>query len=603
MTQCLDHRGPDSRGEYVNSQVSLGHQRLAIIDLSDKGEQPMEAEKEYAIVYNGEIYNFEHIRKELREKGYNLTSETDTEVVLYAYVEWGPRCVERFNGMFAFTIYDGREDELFLARDHLGIKPLFYYEDNGKFIFSSEIEPLLLHDINFSPNRQLIRDFLLYSITDHTNQSFFHPISKLPKGSYGIYDLTDNEFEIHSWWENEFTGDFDGTYAEAKDHLKQLLEQSVKRRLMSDVPVGTCLSGGIDSSSVASIIGNTRGQNEIETFSAVFPGFEFDESEYIESVCDENSLVNHQTTPSAQEFSEDISDLIRTIGQPIPGPGPYSQYQVFKLANEQDVTVLLDGQGADELFAGYHLFHGFHIGGLLKDYHVVSALRELRGLISGGHYKIGLLSIGLVLAPDIILDLYFMRKSNVSKELLNDESLQTGYIKSFSSNDSLHEALTFYLDHRLEHLLTWEDRNSMAHSRESRVPFLDKDVLNFVFSLPEEYIVSDGKTKTILRDAMTGIVPEKILERRDKIGYGTPEKTWLAEKPLQKILQRWFFETTPRCAEFIDVQKTRNEMLEYWERQEGSTKLIWKSLFLEAWLREYWDKNRNIKSEFTDQKT
>jgi asparagine synthase (glutamine-hydrolysing) len=598
MLPCISQRGPDDSGTFIDESVSFGHHRLAILDLSDAGHQPMFTDDDqYGIVYNGEIYNYPELKEQLADRGYLFRSETDTEVILYAYREWGADCLDRFRGMFAFAILDREADELFLARDHAGIKPLYYYHEGDQFVFGSTISAVLQHDIETEPNDTLIHDFLLYNITDHTDETFFENVRVFPSGHYATVDLDDGQPSFTQWWSTRFTGDFDGTYEEARDTLRAKLIESTNRRLLSDVPVGTCLSGGIDSSSIACMIDESE-QEVIETFSAVFPDHPLDESEYIDTVSRETGMQNHKTAPTGGDLSARLSEFVRNLEEPVPSPSPFAQYMVFELAKEHETTVLLDGQGADELFAGYELFHGPHIRGLVQQGSFGEAARELGTLVQQPGSATRLKSVvGTTLVPEGLGRWYFRRQSNISADLYEAEKDESSYFEQYVSLESLHDALAFQIEHTLEHLLKWEDRNSMAHGRESRVPFLDIDVMEFVFQLPEEYLISDGETKSILRDAMAGITPDDVLNRQDKIGFAPPEDQWLQADGIQSLLQEWFLQERPSCHEYIDLEATRSmvrsAVSDTSEDTEGAsnpvsdTRTIWRSLFLEAWFREF----------------
>jgi asparagine synthase (glutamine-hydrolysing) len=362
--------------------------------------------------------------------------------------------------------------------------------------------------------------------------------------------------------------------------------KSVNRRLISDVPVGTCLSGGIDSSSIACMINKSK-RTEIKTFSAVFPGFQKDESKYINIVSSKTKMKNYKIRPSAVGIKNELFDYIQGVGEPVPSPSPYSQYKVVELAKQNNVTVLLDGQGADELFAGYHVFFGFYIKGLLKKGKIVKALREIFGIFRGGKYHMGILTIGFLFTPFFIREFYFNYKSNISKELLKEKGEKTSFFEKHYKLSSLHKSLEFYLQNKLEQLLKWEDRNSMIHSRESRVPFLDIDVMRFVFQLPEEYIISNGKTKMILRDAMAGIVPDEILQRRDKIGFAVPENEWFREQFLIDLLSDWFINKEPLSKNYINLDKTRKMIKLHINNKKNYGRTFWRIIFLETWLRIY----------------
>lgn len=594
MDKRISHRGPDDSGSYVEDRISLGHRRLAIIDLSEKGHQPMiDGSGNFVLVFNGEIYNYKELRVELADKGYSFISDTDTEVILYGYREWGRDCVERFTGMFAFVILDKHKGELFIARDHMGIKPLYYFHDDERFVFSSTIPPLLEHNIQTGPNDKVIRDFLLYNITDHLDETFFDMIMCFPKGHRAFYYVGSNTLNLEKWWPSERRSEFDGKYQDAVKTCRSLLENSVNARLMSDVAVGTCLSGGIDSSTIACLIKDSR-KAEIITFSAVYPGFERDESEFVDIITRETGMKNHRITPSVHDIRNDLALFIRSIGEPVPTPSPFSQFFVFKLAREHGVTVLLDGQGADELLAGYHYFFGFFLKGLLRKFQFSRFLKEMLALMRGGNWKYGFKSLLFLLAPGSMKSMYFRKRSNISQSLYRRHDLETSFFRDHYRPSDLHEALDFHLSSKLEQLLKWEDRNSMIHSCEARVPFLDKKVMDFISKLPEHYIISSGRTKSILRDSMAGIVPKEILDRRDKIGFDTPEDEWLRTEPMREILEDWFMFHDPLCVDHIDIDKTRKLISRHLSGKKNYGSTLWKSIFLETWFREFHKESTRI---------
>jgi asparagine synthase (glutamine-hydrolysing) len=586
MIDSMKNRGPDDSGCFLDTQISLGHRRLSIIELSHAGHQPMlDNEKDLVIVYNGELYNFQELKKELSIQGHNFVTQSDTEVILYAYKEWGPECVNKFKGMFAFAIYDIKKGEIFLARDHVGIKPLYYFKDDARFIFSSVITPLFLHNIKKEPNRKAIRDFLLYNITDHLDETFFKEIKIFPQGHYAIFNLKNRTLKMQKWWENKFTGNFKGTYKDAESRLGTLLKEGINNHLVSDVPVGTCLSGGIDSSAVACLINESK-KSAIDTFSAVYPGYWIDESKYIDIVTSNTGMKNHKIKFSSMNIHDDISRYITIMEEPIPGPSPYAQYKVFQLAKEKNITVLLDGQGADELFAGYHYFYGFYIKGLIKKGRILKAAKEIFHLMKNGNSKLEFMSTGFMLSPLSNRQSYFIKASNISKSLLDDSAAQSSYFSDYYMVKNLHEALEFHLNYKLEHLLKWEDRNSMAHSREGRVPFLDVDLMKFVFELPEDFIISQGLRKRLLRDSLKNKIPDEILQRRDKIGFATPESLWLLEETMKKHIEHILTADKLLCEPYIDVKRTRQMIEGHLSKKKDYGRQIWRTIFLEEWLKQ-----------------
>ncbi len=586
MNSSLKHRGPDDEGIYTDEEVSLGHLRLSIIDLSNKGHQPMyDRQGEFIIIYNGEVYNFKSLREELESMGYSFKSNTDTEVILYSYIQWKERCLKKFNGMFAFVIYDSAGKKLFLARDHAGIKPLYYYFDkyNKKFLFSSEIPPLMDHEIVTAPNKKLIKDFLLYNITDHTEETFFEGIKKVPSGCYATFDLMRCELKIKKWYDVEYKEKFTGTYEEAVSTFRELMEDSVNIRLISDVPVGTCLSGGIDSSAIACLIDKSR---MLKTFSAVYEGFERDESKYISIVSEKTGMENYRIQPTPERLQKDLLKIVKLIGEPFPSASIYAQNCVQELARSNGITVVLDGQGADELLAGYHYFLGFYLVDLLKTFKIKRFASELLDLIKGKNYKIAIQFSLYLMLPYIIQKHIFLRESILSREL-SDSVPSTEYFRKFSDCRSLSQSLEFHLLYRLEQLLKWEDRNSMGNQTESRVPFLDYRIIEFISGLPDDFIIREGRTKALLRDAMIDIVPIEILERRDKIGYETPEANWLKTEGFQKLLDDWFLRDEPLCREYIDVKKLRMQIKGHVFENKNHSRNLWKAIFLEAWLKTF----------------
>lgn len=488
--------------------------------------------------------------------------------------------------MFAFVIYDSEDKKLFLARDHVGIKPLYYYLNikDKKFLFSSEIPPLLEHYINTIPNKKLINDFLLYNISDHTEETFFEGINKIPRGCYATFDLKRCELKIREWYNIKYKEKFTGTYQDAISILKDLMKDSVDIRLISDVPVGTCLSGGIDSSTIACLINQTM---KVKTFSAVYQDFERDESKYISIVTEKTGMANYRTYPSPENLQKDLLKIIELIGEPFPSASIYAQNCVQKLAKNNGVTVVLDGQGADELLAGYHYFLGFYLVDLLKKFKIGQFASECYDLIKGKNYRIGIQFSLYLLLPVFIRQRIFLRESLLSRELLRDSVAATEYFKNFSGCKSLGQSLEFHLKYRLEQLLKWEDRNSMGNQTESRVPFLDYRIIEFVSGLPDDFIIRGGKTKALLRDAMIGIVPIEILERRDKIGYETPDSNWLRQKDIKMLLEDWFMQNEPLSSDYLDLKKLRKQINEHIYMNKNHARNLWKAIFLEAWLRTY----------------
>lgn len=364
MNLVLQHRGPDDQSTYIDDKVSLGHCRLAIIDLSPAGRQPKcNEDASIWIVFNGEIYNFQEIRSLLEMAGHRISSNSDTEVIIHAYEEWGTDCVERFNGMWAFAIYDKKKGTIFLSRDRFGVKPLYFCQDEKGLIFSSEIKGILQHSISRIPNDKVVYDFLILGFVDHSPDTFFQDINRLMPGESMIYDLSRGVTNKFRWYDlaNRLLDAGKITEEVAAKRIRDLFEDSVRYRLISDVPVGSCLSGGIDSSAIVHAMRNLKDDGEIKTFSMVFPGKKQDESTFIDEVVAATKVEAHKVSPSTEDLLGDLYDLIRTQEEPFGSLSIYGQYKVMHLANRSGMKVLLDGQGSDEIFAGYFIYYKYYL--------------------------------------------------------------------------------------------------------------------------------------------------------------------------------------------------------------------------------------------------
>ncbi len=371
MNQVQKHRGPDDEGVFVDKHCVLGHRRLAIIDLSRDGHQPFFSEdKRFVLVYNGEIYNYIELRDELRQHGWQFRTKTDTEVLLNAYQHYGQACLSKFNGMFAFAIYDSQSHQLFLGRDRVGIKPLYYTIIDNTFYFASEIKALrIIPGFVPSENYQAIFDYLVFNRTDIYDETFFKEIKRIPKGHWATFDKSG--LRITQWWNPEhYTQDNnpEQDIEQISKRIEEILISSVQLRMRSDVPVGSYLSGGLDSSILLGILFTHYHEvgNNYWTFTASFPGHAIDETHYIDILNCRYPFKNQRTFPSAEGAYENLKDLVYTDDEPTINPTFYTQYEVMRLAKAHGVTVLLDGQGGDENFAGYQYFHGFYLNGLLN---------------------------------------------------------------------------------------------------------------------------------------------------------------------------------------------------------------------------------------------
>jgi asparagine synthase (glutamine-hydrolysing) len=555
MTDALAHRGPDGEGLWQNEagNVLLGHRRLSIIDLSDAGQQPMHYLDRYTIIHNGEIYNYVELKEELQKKGYVFRSQTDTEVIAAAYDCWQDECVDYFEGMFAFAIWDSTERELFAARDRFGEKPFFYYFDNNRFVFASEMKALWAAGIEKVSNQKMLFNFITIGYTDNPEQpgeTFFENIHKLPPATILVYNAETKELILEKYWDiDPEKQNKKITDKEAVEQFNHLFHTSVKRRLRSDVPIGTSLSGGLDSSSVVSIINelqNTLRQTQSDktkTFTAIFPEFEKDEYQFSKQVADKFDLQQFTKAVSGDELMNDWNKLCYHQEEPFGSASVYAQYKVYELAKQHNVKVLLDGQGADETLAGYHKYYKWYWQELFRN-RKLSGNRELRAAKEiGVQESFGFKNIIAAYFPSfatVMLENQYLLKAlkqeDLTKEFVKLQSKEAYY--TTPDHFTLNGVLYFNTcTHGLEELLRYADRNSMAHGREVRLPFLSHELVEFVFSLPSNYKIRNGWTKWLLRETMKNKLPESVVWRKDKVGFEPPQKKWMQNKQVQEATQ------------------------------------------------------------------
>jgi len=603
MMNVMKHRGPDDEGIFLDDNIGLGFVRLSILDLSPKGHQPMiDDSGRYVIIHNGEVYNYIELREELIKQGFHFNSNTDTEVILKAFMHWGEACLDKFNGMWAFVIYDKQKKELFISRDRFGIKPFYFYLDRTQFIFASEIPAILsVLPVKASPNYQAIFDYLVFNRTDQTEDTFFEKIKKLQHGhclkvmsdalakevKKGWASLTKNVL-IKKWYDlREKVNNAEGF--RGLEEFRETFRSAVGLRLRSDLPVGVCLSGGLDSSSIVSILLNDYKKDDLNTFSAVYDKGQFgDESEYIKEFTPylKNMYFTH---PTAETLLQDLHRFIRAHGEPIPSTSPYAQFKVMELAKEH-VVVTLDGQGADEELAGYHYFYGLFFKDLLKHFDLITLLQEIYYYLLVHKSSYALQTFAYFLLP-----MKWRTRLRVNeKGYLNED-----FIRLYAQNNaiagnlygswSLKEALLDHFEYKLEHLLKWEDRNSMWFSLESRVPFLDYRLVEKILAMEGKSKIEKGQTKAILRKSMKGILPEKIRKRQDKIGFGTPQDEWFRTEKWEKQIKEVLFSENFRKRGIIVSGRAWNLYQKHKSGELNIAKEIWKWIHLHMWFREFID--------------
>lgn len=547
MSAAVAHRGPDGEGLWTSPSglAGLAHRRLSIIDLSPAGAQPMHYLGRYTIIHNGELYNYIELRDILRSKGYSFISQTDTEVIVAAFDHFGTDCLRNFDGMFAFAIWDELTQKLFIARDRFGEKPLFFYQDEDEFLFASEIKAIWAAGIKKESNPRMVFNFLTIGYTQNPadgSETFFQNIYRLPARSFLIYQPATGNLEISVYWDIEAGYTRSIKEENAIDLFSQLLHASVHRRLRSDVPLGTSLSGGLDSSTVAAcILRQSNRPATLASFSALFPGFEKDESRYIRLLTQRLSLENFSTTPTSADLIRDFERLVRHQEEPFLSSSIYAQFAVFGVAARHSVKVLLDGQGADEVLAGYHKYYSWYWQELYRSDRKAFAL-ELEAAKRSGVSDRWTWKNRLAAHLPVYAGLFLKKQRSVQQRRSSDLSRE--FVREFGTSyydiphiDKLSGILYYNtFMNGMEELLRYADRNSMAHGIETRLPFLDHNLVEFVFSLPSHFKIREGWTKWILRQSMEGLLPEEIVYRRDKTGFEPPQRTWMQDPTLQEYI-------------------------------------------------------------------
>ncbi len=598
MVHAIAHRGPDAEGVYVNGHVALGHRRLSIIDLSEEANQPFwDNEKRYALIFNGEIYNYREVRNKLT--GHPFRTNSDTEVVLAAYMRWGEKCLAHFAGMFAFAIWDDREKRLFIARDRLGIKPLYYFEKEGQLIFASEIRAVLASGLaERKLSKKGLYDYLTYQ-TVHAPDTMIENMRQLRPGTFAVYEngiLTEKKYwDLNGKRSAGESGQFDfSSYGAVKKNVRRLLLQSVERRLVSDVPLGAFLSGGIDSSAIVALMAQVS-ERPVETFSVVFDEKKYDESQYSDLISKKYKTNHHPILLKPSDFLDALPDALKSMDSP-SGDG-VNTYVVSKKTKEAGVTVALSGLGGDELFGGYPLFGNFirlHKNPIL--WHIPLGVRRagaaLANLFLKSHQR-GRFS-ELANAPSgAIEDVYpAFRKILTEREL--GESMLNGNGQAHDAARELIRAqegigempllsqvtVADISTYTQNVLLKDTDQFSMAHALEVRVPFFDHDLVEYVLQVPDRFKPLTF-TKKLLVDSLHPLLPDEVVFR-PKIGFNLPWKVWMkselaafCKRQLDNFNERGLVPTGLLDRLWRDFTAGKNDYL--WSR-------IWIFVVLEDWL-------------------
>jgi asparagine synthase (glutamine-hydrolysing) len=578
MSDTVRYRGPDDEGYAVFPQgaaagtAALGHRRLSIVDLSPGGHQPMSSpDGKRWIVYNGEIYNHIELRAELEKAGVRFSTRSDTEVLLAAFKQWGERALERLNGMFVLVLVDWERGRVLAARDRFGVKPLYYWTSpEGLVAFASEIKQFtVLPGWRARVNGPRAWDFLQRGLLDHTGETLFAGVRQLSGGESAEFPLNELRVQPRRWYAlTPRQVDGSGT-----DAYRAMLEDAVRLRLRADVPVGSCLSGGLDSSAIVCLanrqLREAGAQVMQKTFSARSSDARYDEGRFIDAVVRGTGVANAQVQPRPDALFSELPNLAWHQDEPFGSTSIFAQWHVFRLAAEAGVKVMLDGQGADEQLAGYYGFFRARLAGLARRGAYFSALKDLLGM--GRHHRHAMREALRRSAAADCVDAARLGADTVVP------SKRASSVRELSEQQLLHTSLPM--------LLHWEDRDSMAHSVEARLPFLDYRVVEIALGLPEEAKLAGGVTKRVLREAMRGVLPEEIRTRMDKIGFATAEEQWLRERPEE--FRSALRQAIDAAAGVLRPQAASRLLDDIIAGRQPFSYLPWRMISFGAWMRRF----------------
>ena len=584
ITKELQHRGPEYQGEYTDSYISLGHRRLSIIDLSNSGKQPMpNSNKNLQIVFNGEIFNYEELKKDLIKKNYKFKSNSDTEVLLNGYSEYGKKILNKINGQFSFAIYDKIKNKLFLSRDPVGINPLYYFWDKKKFIFSSEIKSIISATNKLEINRDQLNNYFIYGHTDSSN-SIFKNVYKLPPGSYMEFDLKKNNFKINQYF--KFKYDYKDSKISSDEFLK-LFESSVKHRLISDVPVGAFLSGGVDSSAVVAVA--SKYKKNLNTFSVSFDVDKFDESVYSKEISKKFKTKHRIIKFNSKKLKNTIKKLIYHYDEPFGDPSAVPTFILSNFAKKY-VTVSLSGDGADELFGGYNTYKNYRLLSIQKIYpkFINKMIHPILLKLIPNSKLYHFFEIGSY--PNKLK--YARLMSGITKNQcrkyfnIDNEKILSNYSNSnelnyldFAQDTDINQYLT-------NNCLTKVDRASLGNALEVRPPFLDKSIIDFSSKLKPSLRIRKNITKYFLKKSLESLLPEKILYRK-KQGFALPLKKYFNTE-LNDFVKKYTVDYTSH-----NYVNTKNLKSDFNSLINNNPKLIWRIMMLNLWY-DCWIKKKNL---------
>jgi asparagine synthase (glutamine-hydrolysing) len=605
MADSIAHRGPDGEGYYYASDntLALAHKRLSIID-PEHGHQPMYSNAgEVVVTFNGAIYNFLELRRELISLGAPIKTYSDTEVLLYSYLEWGEKCIDRFNGMFAFVIHDKRKHILFGARDRLGEKPLYYFHNNENFIFASEIKAILAsNEVKANLNNESLHEYLTFQYY-LDNNTLFDNIVKLKPGHFFILNEKTMHLNVQEYWDISYDKEHEEQSEEYYvDKLRSLINDSIALRLRADVPLGSHLSGGIDSSAVASLNALRLGNNiKLETFTGKFAeGLDYDETKFALKVSKNINSNYNEIVIKDTDFLESIEDIVYYMDEPQAGPGVFSQYQVAKHASKK-VKVVLGGQGGDEIFLGYTRYLIAYYEKMLKR-NISESGQYYQNILNNMTPNLFQMNGYQPMMQDFFADglfeddarRYFRLTNRFSsnESIFSKDFLQKDYNsfekfnKIFSKYDtSIANKMSYYdLKTFLPSLLHVEDRTSMAHGLESRVPLIDHRIIEFAANIPAHIKFKDGITKYLPKKIFKNIIPNSILDRKDKKGFPTPTNLWF-----KTTLNEWVKDLLIDKRTLERGLYEKSELIKLVDGSSNFSRALWGVINLELWHREFID--------------
>jgi asparagine synthase (glutamine-hydrolysing) len=579
MADAMRHRGPDAEGTWRDEGVGFAHRRLAILDLHERANQPMHL-GHWHLTYNGEIYNHRELREDLEARGHQFHTTGDTEVLLHAWAQWGELALERLNGMFAFAVWSTLDHSLTLAVDPFGEKPLFYWSGDGRLVFASDMKALLQHpEVPCRADEVTVTSFLARGgARPAPERTFLAGVQRLPAAH--VLRWWDGQTRLRRYWAPAPV-EVPVDYATAVDRYGELLVDSIRLRLRSDVPVGTSLSGGLDSSAIVGIVGGLAREWPRHAFTARFPHHPRDEWRYAAAVAERSNVeCHHAVVPSAQELLQDLDRFQDDHQEPVGSCSVYAQWRVMQTAREAGITVLLDGQGNDEILGGYGDASGFALRSGGPSWLLENVLREPRSLKSLAR------SVGSDHLPGPLKRSYLRRNSTpyASQEvaIAGARNAARPWVRPRGEDPFRRYLLRETFDTGLPVLLLYADRSSMAHSREVRLPFLDRRIVEYSMSVPSAFAFGAGYSKRLLRDALSTLLPAEVLWRRDKVGFEPPQERWLHDAGMRARIAEVLLDDRARGRGLYDLQRVEDDYRSgAWRDHYG----IWRALSTELWLR------------------